>query len=72
MVAELIVIPVIATPDMTGAGGAVVKVKFAEVDDWLAEFAETTSKLYVTPCDSPVSVTEWFVVRVVFGAEDKP
>ncbi len=45
MVAELIVIPVIVTADMTGAGSGVVKVEFVEVDDWLAEFAEATSKL---------------------------
>jgi hypothetical protein len=48
----------------------VLKVEFTDVVDCAAAFADTTSKSYVVPAVSPVSVTECAVVNPATEAEE--
>jgi hypothetical protein len=57
-VADVEVMAVTVTALITGVPANVTNVEFGELADVPAEFAETTSKLYVVPADRPVSVTE--------------
>ena len=58
MVAEVGVIDVDVTAEITGATAVVVKVALGEVVDWLEALTETTSKLYVVPEVKPVMKNE--------------
>jgi hypothetical protein len=74
-VTEVCETPVVATLEITGgvdACAVVVNAELLEVVDTALEFAETTSKSYVVPGVSPVSVTEWLVTRVEFRVEADP
>ncbi len=65
---------VAVTAEITGVPTVelVVNVALGEVLDVFAEFADTTSKLYVVPAIKPVSVTEWLVVSVVLSVDEVP
>ena len=72
IVAEVEVIAVAVTEEITGATAVVVKVKLPEVADRLELLAETTSKSYVVPAVRPVSVTECEVTSVLLSADCEP
>jgi hypothetical protein len=63
IVVAIDVVPLVVTAEMTGAAAVVIKVLFPEVAEALALSVEVTSKSYVVPGVSPVSKTEWEVVR---------
>ena len=66
MVAVPLVTPLEATALIAGPGAVpvVVKVAFDEVEERASELADITSKSYVVPGFSPVSITEWLVTSV--------
>jgi hypothetical protein len=70
--AELELIPVTATELITGVAAKVVNVELADVALVPAEFAETTSKLYVVAAVNPVSVTECVVTKAALSDEEEP
>ena len=72
MVADVAVIAVAVTAEITGATAVVVNVAFGEVDDALELLAETTLKLYRVSAVKPVSVTECEVTSVLFSADCEP
>ena len=72
MVAEVDVIAVAVTAEITGATAVVVKVALAEVADRLELLAENTSKLYNVPAVKPVIVTECEVTSVLFSVDCEP
>ena len=72
MVAEVAVMEVAVTAEITGGMAIVAKVALLDVAERLKLFAETTSKLYVVPGMSPVRVTEWAVVGVLFKGDCDP
>ena len=72
MVADVVVIAVAVTAEITGATAVVVKVALGEVDDRLELLVETTSKSYSVPCVKPVMVTECEVTSVLFKADCDP
>ena len=72
MVADVVVIPVAVTAEITGATAVVVKVALGEVDDKLEPLVETTSKSYSVPCVKPVIVTECEVTSVLFSVDCEP
>ena len=72
MVAEVDVIAVAVTAEITGATAVVVKVALGEVDDRLELLVETTSKSYSVPGVKPVIVTECEVTSVLFKADCEP
>jgi hypothetical protein len=71
IVAPVLVIPLIATFEITGVP-VVVNVVLPEVAEVFPAFADTTSKSYSVPAVKPVSVTEWLVTNVVFTAVELP
>ena len=72
IVAEVEVIAVDVTAEMTGATAVVANVALGEVAVRLELFVETTSKLYVVPGISPVSVTECAVTSVLTRGDCEP
>ena len=72
IVAEVEVIPVDVTAEITGATAVVVKVALGEVDDKLEALAETTSKSYSVPGVVPVIVTECEVTSALFSVDCEP
>ena len=72
MVAEVEVMAVAVTAEITGATAVVVNVKLPEVVDRLELLAETTSKSYVVPGVKPVRFTEWVVTKALFTPEFEP
>jgi len=68
----VVVIPVDATAEITGATAVVVKVAFGEVVVRLELLVETTSKSYSVPGVKPVIVTECEVTGVLFKADCDP
>jgi len=72
IVAEVVVIAVAVTAEITGAAAVVVKVELLDVAVGFKLLPETTSKSYVVPGVKPISVTECEVVRVLFTPEFEP
>ena len=72
MVAEVAFTGQAASAVMTGAGDPAVNVKLADVAVSACELVEVTAKLYVVPCVSPVSVTEWEVTRELLSGDCDP
>ena len=72
MVAEVVVIAVAVTAEITGATAVVVKVALGEVAERLELLAETTSKSYKVFGVKPVMVTECAVTSVVFAGDCEP
>ena len=72
MVTEVAVRFVVRTLEITGAAELVTKVKFPEIDDMDAAFADTTSKLKALFGARPLSDTECVVVSVAFTGRDVP
>ena len=72
MVAEVDVIAVAVTAEITGATAVVVKVALGEVVDTFALLAETTSKSYSVPCVKPVIVTECEVTSAPLSGDCEP
>jgi hypothetical protein len=69
MVAEVDVIAVAVTAEITGPTAVVVKVALGEVADRLELLAENTSKLYSVPAVKPVIVTECEVTSVLLSVD---
>ena len=72
MVADVAVMAVAVTAEITGATAVVVKVAFGEVVDTLELLVETTSKSYSVPGVKPVIVTECEVTCALFSADCEP
>ncbi len=67
--------PVVPTFEIAGGADVttlVVNVELPEVVDPAPAFTETTSKSYVVPGVSPVSVTVWLVTNAEFTGELDP
>jgi hypothetical protein len=74
-VTEVCDTPVVPTFEITGGVDVttlVANVELPEVDEVAPAFAETTSKSYVVPGVSPVSVTVWLVTSVEFSVDADP
>ena len=68
--AEVELIPVAVTPEITGGGGvAVVKVEFVDVADPLELFREVTAKSYNVAGVNPVRVTECEVTSALLSGD---
>ena len=72
IVAEVVVVAVAVTAEITGATAVVVKVALGEVAVRVALLVETTSKSYSVPGVKPVSVTECAVTNMVFAGDCDP
>ena len=72
MTADVDVIAVVVTAEITGPTAVVVKVAFGEVVDTLELLVETTSKSYSVAGVKPVIVTECEVTSVLSSADWVP
>ena len=71
--AEVELIPVAVTPEITGgAGVVVVKVELVDVVDALEPFTETTSKSYNVAGVNPLRVTECEVTSALLSSDCEP
>ena len=72
MVADVLVIAVAVTAEITGPTAVVLKVALGEVADRLELLAENTSKSYSVPGVKLVIVTECEVTSALFSVDCEP